>query len=118
MWLFPAVWISDSVRLWRRWKARVDPGSAGSGHAWDFHGTSCKALSLSLFLQSTSKVTKRFNQVDVFVAFGRSTYQSLSFTFRSILHMSSHFYLGFTKVVYGMLYLQHSLVNEIGPPHK
>ena len=31
-------------------------------------------------------------------------------------------YLGFTKVVYGMLYLlvyhQYSLVNEIGPPHK
>ena len=35
--------------------------------------------------------------------------------------MSNHFYLGFTKVVYGMLYLlvyQYSLVNEIGPPHK
>ena len=32
-------------------------------------------------------------------------------------HMSNHFYLDFTKVVYGMLYL---LVyqNEIGPPHK
>ena len=33
--------------------------------------------------------------------------------------MSNHFYLGFTKVVYGMLsllvYHQYSLVNEIGP---
>ena len=33
--------------------------------------------------------------------------------------MSNHAHLGFTKVVYGMLYLivyhQYSLVNEIGP---
>ena len=39
-----------------------------------------------------------------------------------MIHMSNHFYLGFTKVVYGMLYLivyhQYSLVNEIGSPHK
>ena len=39
-----------------------------------------------------------------------------------MIHMSNHFYLGFTKVVYGMLYLivyhQYSLVNQIGPPHK
>ena len=38
------------------------------------------------------------------------------------IHMSNHGYLGFTKVVYGMLdllvYHQYSLVNEIGPPHK
>ena len=37
-------------------------------------------------------------------------------------YISNYFYLGFTKVVYGMLYLlvyhQYSLVNEIGPPHK
>ena len=36
--------------------------------------------------------------------------------------MSNHVLLGFTKVVYGMLYLfvyhQYSLVNEIGAPHK
>ena len=36
--------------------------------------------------------------------------------------MSNPFYLGFTKVVCGMLYLlvyhQYSLVNKIGPPHK
>ena len=37
-------------------------------------------------------------------------------------YMSNHFCLGFTKVVYGMLYLpgyhQYSLVDEIGPSHK
>ena len=51
----------------------------------------------------------------------RSVYGELLCTITGT-YMSNHFYLGFTKVVYGMLYFlvyhQCSLVNEIGPPHK
>ena len=63
-----------------------------------------------------------FNSLDALMSLRNVTKIDLHVLHNRSYHVSNHFSLGFTKVVYGPLYLlvyhQYSLVNEIGPPHK